>query len=260
MKIIKKVKKGFTLIELLVVIAIMGSLGAVGYVAILAFSNAGDKQAAKENIKQIGTALTEFKKSYSYFPCDDTAESVAGKAESFGELTGDTSNPYFRQLFAKKDAVKEATFFAKIPGMREGDEKIANGECLKPGENAYAYVMQKAQEVEAPAKGKKNKAAAATPKRKSVTGGVLLFCCIDSNLTAPVTGDQLTFDMEAFKDYAIAYTVDGSTQDLDDESLTADEANESIGRLTEKSVSKLFGETRSGDSKAHQFEILPPAR
>lgn len=254
MKIIKKVKKGFTLIELLVVIAIMASLGAVGYVAILNMSNAGDKQAAKENIKQIGTVLGQFKQQRGSYPCDATAKMVEKRAAKYGELTGDTANPYFRQLFAKKGAVKEATFYAKIgEGMIEGNEAIDNGECLTPGENAFAYVMRKPADAE-PAKGKKKDAEA--PTKSPITSGPLLFCCV-GKFTEPVPGDQLTFDMEAFREYAIAYNVDGATIDLDDDFLIPDEGNDSVGRLDEEQITKIFPE---GSNNGANYIILPPAR
>ncbi len=263
MKITKKVKKGFTLIELLVVIAIMGALGAVGYVAILSFSNSGAKQAAKQNIGQLVTAAKAFQSTYNTFPCDSTADRLEGRIGSNGELKGDTANPYFRQLFAKKDTVKESTFFAELPGILEGDEKVANGECLRPGENAFAYVTQKvaATDTAKTKPGNRRKAKdAAAPQRQAITSGPLFFCCVDRNLTGPVTGDQLTFDMEAFKGYAIVANTDNSTVDLDDESLVADPANEAIGRISPDFEVKVFGENSQGESKASLYEILPPAR
>ena len=126
MKIHKKIRKGFTLVELLVVIAIMASLGAVGYVGVLAFMNAGDKQAAGTNMKQVGTALTNFKRSNGSFPCDQTVSRTEKSAGSYGDLQGDTANDYFRQLFAKRDAIAESNFYAALPGMIEGDNKVAN--------------------------------------------------------------------------------------------------------------------------------------
>ena len=235
MKIIKKVKKGFTLIELLVVIAIMGSLGAVGYVAILAFSNAGDKQAAKENIKQIGTALTEFKKSYSYFPCDDTAESVAGKAESFGELTGDTSNPYFRQLFYKEQGgVNEELFYAALPNFVEG-ENTGVGETLKAGECAFSYVMRKPAATAATPtkKGGKNKKSAAPAEESSfrpVSNGPIAFCGATVN-PDPTDMVDVTFDIDSFNGYAFAVRTDGKIVTMEEDVLEADASDSSIGRF-----------------------------
>jgi hypothetical protein len=180
-----------------------------------------------------------------------------------GELKGETSNPYFRQLFAKKGIVNEATFYAALPGIIEGDEKIANGECLTTGENAFAYVMMKATTADTTTSkpGKKTKQTnAAVPQRQAITSGPLFFCCVDSNLNGPVSGDQLTFDMEGFKGYAIVANTDGSTLDLDDEYLEVDAANEAIGRLHADFVTKIFGENKQGESKADRYEILPPAR
>lgn len=262
MKIRTKIRKGFTLIELLVVIAIMASLGAVGYVAILAFSNAGDKQAAKSNIGQVGTVLNQFRQSRGNYPCDATAtQKAVVKAESYGSLTGDTANDYFRQLFCKSGAIEESNFFAKIPNMREGDNKIANGACLEAGENAFAYVMRPAAAEETTAKGgKKNKKAAeaAVPQKMAISSrgsSPLLFCCVKNN--APVAANELTFDMEAFSDYAIMYTTDNKTVDLDDEKLTADDADPSTGRFVDYDP---FPENRAtGESSSTGLIVLPPA-
>lgn len=258
MKIRTKIRKGFTLIELLVVIAIMASLGAVGYVAILAFSNAGDKQAAGTNMKQVGTALTNFKKDCGSFPSDDTVGRAERTAGGYGNLQGDTSNDYLRQLFRKKDAIAESNFYAKLPGMIEGDNKIANGACLEPGENAFAYVMRKPDEAaEAkPGKKSKKKADVAVATKKAVSKGPVLFCCI-KNPGEPISADELTFDMEPFSNYAIMYTADGQLIALEDEKLAVDENDDTLGRFTEGY--DPFPETGRGESTANRLLVLPPA-
>ena len=261
MKIHKKIRKGFTLVELLVVIAIMASLGAVGYVGVLAFMNAGDKQAAGTNMKQVGTALTNFKRSNGSFPCDQTVSRTEKSAGSYGDLQGDTANDYFRQLFAKRDAISEANFYAALPGIIEGDNKIANGECLKPGENAFAYVMRKPDEVAdaKPAKktNKKKAAEVEVAQKRAISDGPILFCCIKHN-NEPISAEELTFDMVPFKGYAVMYTVDGQLLPLEDgEKLTTDEADDTIGRYVDDS---LFPENKkTGESTANQRLVLPPA-
>ena len=194
MKIHKKIRKGFTLVELLVVIAIMASLGAVGYVGVLAFMNAGDKQAAGANMKQVGTALTNFKRSNGSFPCDQTVSRTEKSAGSYGDLQGDTANDYFRQLFAKRDAISEANFYAALPGIIEGDNKIANGECLKPGENAFAYVMRKPGDRD--------------ESFRPVNKGPLAMCGTIPSDT-PTALPNVGFDLEVFGGKACAVTTDG---------------------------------------------------
>lgn len=262
MKIRTKIKKGFTLVELLVVIAIMASLGAVGYVGVLAFMNAGDKQAAGANIKQVGTALTNFQRDFGSFPDDQSANSK--KMERWSndcgsELSGDTSNAYLRQLFRKKGAVSEANFYAKLPGMVEGDDKIKGGACLEPGECAFAYVIRKPDET-AEAKPSKRKGAKAAEPAGGVKKSVpsrgtcpILFCCIKSD-NQPISGETLTFDMEPFSEYAIMYTTDGKLVALEDEKIEVDEGDTTTGRLHPD-----YNPFPEGNDPS-KFFILPPAR
>lgn len=259
MKIIKKTKKGFTLVELLVGVAIMGSMGTIGSFFVTNFSLSGHKQAAKHYISQVGMAAHAFRAEYNTYPCDSTADKVESKVGHLGELKGETSNPYFRQLFAQKHTVDEAMFYAALPGIVEGDEKIENGECLKPGENAFAYVMKKKQDSTMYSKAKKSKKMY-TPQRQAVTSGPLLFCCVDRNLTGPVTGEQLTFDLEGFKGYAIVYNTDCTTVELEKDAFLINDRTQSIGKLTPDTEAKIFGENSQSESKASDYEILPPAR
>lgn len=262
---LKHIKKGFTLVELLVVIAIMGALGAVGYGAILAFMNSGDKQAAETNMSNIGKALTQFSKDNKAFPCDTTADKLQDKAGAFGELQGDTANCYLRQLFAKKDVVEEKNFFAKIgEAYSEGDGNIANGTCLEPGENAFAYVMLKADESATPkskSKPSKNKkAAAVTVSRRPVreASAPLMFCCIKHDGATPISGEELKLDMEPFNEFALVLKVNGSVEKLEGDKIAVDPNDESVADFSEKYTP--FPKNRStGESKAADYEILPPA-
>ena len=256
MKIIKKTKKGFTLVELLVGVAIMGTMGSV---FVTSFSLSGHKQAAKMNIQQVGMAAHAFRATYNTYPCDSSADKVESKVGHLGELKGETSNPYFRQLFAKKGIVNESTFYAALPGIIEGDEKIANGECLTTGENAFAYVMKKKQDSTMYSKAKNGKKMY-TPQRQAVTKGPLLICCVDRNLTGPVTGEQLTFDLEGFKGYAIVYNTDGATVELEKDAFLINDRTPGIGKHTPDTEAKIFGKNSQGESKASDYEILPPAR
>ncbi len=255
MKILKKQKKGFTLVELLVGVAIMGSLGSF---LVANFRLSGDKQAAKHNIAQVGMVAHAFRAAYNTYPCDSSADKVESKVGHLGELKGETSNPYFRQLFAQKHTVNEAMFYAALPGIIEGDERLANGECLTTGENAFAYVMKKKQDSTMYSKAKNGKKMS-TPQRQAVTKGPLLFCCVDRNLTGPVTGEQLTFDLAGFKGYAIVYNTDGATVELEKGAFLINDHTSGIGKLTPDTEAKIFGKNSQGESKASDYEILPPA-
>jgi len=262
---LKHIKKGFTLVELLVVIAIMGALGAVGYGAILAFMNSGDKQAAETNMSNTGKALTQFSKDNKAFPCDTTADKLQDKAGAFGELQGDTANCYLRQLFAKKDVVEEKNFFAKIgEAYSEGDGNIANGACLEPGENAFAYVMLKADESATPkskAKPAKNKKAAAveiTKRPVREASAPLMFCCIKHDGATPIPGEELLLDMDPFNEFALVLKANGSVEKLEGDKITVDPNDESVGTFAEGKTP--FPKSRStGESKAADYIILPPA-
>ena len=232
-----KRKKGFTLIELLVVIAIMAALAGVGYPLITSMMVAGDRQAASDNLKQIGTALNTFKTDIKTYPCDGAAKHarITRTAEKHGEVTGTTSNPYFRQLFYKsKGGVNEENFYAALPNFQKGDNNTGVGETLKPGECAFSYVMRKPAVTDAPKKGGKNKKGAAPAEESSfrpVDNGPIAFCC------ATVTPDptdmvDVTFDISTFKGYAFAVTTDGKIVTMEEEAmLEADESDSAIGRF-----------------------------
>ncbi len=236
-----KRKKGFTLIELLVVIAIMVTLAGVGYPVITSMIVAGDRQAASENLKQIGTALQTFKTDIKSYPSDATAKHprLARTAEKHGEVTGTTSNPYFRQLFYKaKGGVTEENFYAALPNMVKGDNNTGVGETLKPGECAFSYVMLKpadtATATTGKAKGGKNKKAAAPVEESAyrpVTGGPIAFCGTTIN-AEPIPMADATFDLATFKGYAYAVTTDGSIVTMEEEAMLEPiEGDDAIGRF-----------------------------
>ena len=145
----KTCKGGFTLIELMVVIAILATLASIGYGPILDHMNDGDRQKANSNLKQVFTLLQQFKMDNGSYPCDATADRLQEDDDrNFGDLKGDHSNAYFRQLYYKSGVESEKPFYAKLsaPGLniqKEGDEKLADGKALAPGENAMSYVMRR---------------------------------------------------------------------------------------------------------------------
>ena len=200
-------KKGFTLIELMVVIAILASLAAVGYGPIMEHLNDGDRQAASNNLKQVQTMLLGFSQDNGSYPCDATADALLEDERNaeynFGELKGEKSNPYFRQLFYKGNPT-EATFYAKHNGTKEPDGKFANGQALAKGENAFAYVLRKESTNPEDAPGKRAVSGTSTP---------LAFSCVPSTPKA-YTGDKLKFNRELFFAHAFMVKTDGSLFDL----------------------------------------------
>lgn len=233
-----KRKKGFTLIELLVVIAIMAALAGVGYPIITSMMVAGDRQAASDNLKQIGTALSTFKTDIKTYPSDGAAKHnrIVRVAEKHGEVTGTTSNPYFRQLFYKtKGGVNEENFYAALPDFQKGDNNTGVGETLKAGECAFSYVMRKPAVADTPTKkGGKNKKGAAPSEESAlrpVDNGPIAFCCAKVNAD-PTDMVDVTFDIASFKGYAFAVTTDGKIVSMEEEAmLEADESDSSIGRF-----------------------------
>ena len=205
-------KKGFTLIELMVVIAILAALVAVGYYPIVGYLNDGDRQAACVNLKLVQTMLLDFSQDNGSYPCDATADALLEDERNakynFGELKGEKSNPYFRQLFYLfyKGNPTEDTFYAKHNGTKEPDEKFANGQALTKGENAFAYVLRKESTNPEDAPGKRAVSGTSTP---------LAFCCVPSTPKA-YTGDKLKFNRELFFAHAFMVKTDGSLFDLKD--------------------------------------------
>jgi prepilin-type N-terminal cleavage/methylation domain-containing protein len=243
----KTLRKGFTLIELLVVIAILGALAGVSY-GIFSFLNSGAKQAAAENMGQIATALNGFKeKNASRFPGDDTARTYEDKKyEQYALFKGEYSNDYFRQLFAcpqSRKSLDESQFFADIPGVTEGDGDTSQGECLKTGENAFAYVMKYDK--------KKNMNIGVPSSAKNCP---LLFCCVKAD-EGVVDAPDLLIDLAAFDNYAIMYTTNRKVVPLEvDDGLET--VDESVGKLSEDPFPK---NAKDKTSYIGDYKVIPPA-
>ena len=95
---------------------------------------------AISNAKQVGLALLEFDQEYGSFPDDDTAEAVSESTGSTLNLSGNTSNDYFRQLIAY-GIQSEDIFYTKSAYTRKPDNVVNDGNALEPGEVGFGYVM-----------------------------------------------------------------------------------------------------------------------
>lgn len=247
--LLKNRKGGFTLIELMVVIAILAALAAIGYGPIIDHMNDGDRQMASSNLKSVYTILQQFKTDHGSYPCDNTADRLMEDKPdfNFGELKGNTSNAYYRQVFYTTANSTEKPFFAKINCNgkminKEGDDKLANGAALQRGENAMAYVMRKSEEDP-------NIKVAVTR-----TNAPLAICGVYPSAT-PYPGTAVAYDMSSFRGHAFLLSCDGSIKDMDGE-LTEDENNEEKGAMP--ADKDIFPETKRGRSTAEGYMVLSP--
>ena len=245
----KQRKGGFTLIELMVVIAILASLAAIGYGPIIDHMNDGERQKANSNLKSVHTLLQQFKMDNATFPCDATAERLQEENpdNDFGALKGDNSNAYFRQLFFKNGVESEKPFFAKLSigslnMAKEGDDKLANGQALKAGENAMSYVMRRDTNSEG------NKIAV---DRSNVP---LAICSVYPSKT-PYSGDNVKFDIKSFRGHVFVLSCDGSVVDREDDIIESEEGDD-MGVL--KKERSLFPENKRGASTAQRYLVLTP--
>lgn len=245
----KGLKGGFTLIELMVVVAILATLASVGYGPILDHMNDGDRQKASSNLKNVFTLLQQFKMDEGSYPCDKTADKLAedNPDRDFGELKGDSSNAYFRQLFFKSGVDSEKPFFAKISTpsisvLAEGDDKLANGQALKAGENAMSYVMR-------PNKDDNNVKDAVNK-----SNAPLAMCSVIPTKT-PYTGDKLLVDIDSFRGHFFVLSCDGSVSDMES-SIEENPDDDTVGVV--KKDKSIFPENKRGRNTATDYVVLTP--
>ncbi len=240
-------KGGFTLVELMVVIAILAALAGMSYGPILDHLNDGDRQVASSNLGQIGKMLLQFKSDYGSYPSDQTAEELQERKPdyNFGELTGDNSNAYLRQILLAQNSSSEKIFFAKLncagkSVTKEGDNKVANGRALERGENAMGYVMRHGKE-----EGSKD----GVNDRNSSTP--LAICGVYPS-GKPHPGDKVAYDNSSFRGHVFVLACDGSVKDYDD--LEEDENDEDMATMTQN----IFPETTKGKDTSTRHVVLAP--
>lgn len=245
----KNRKGGFTLIELMVVIAILASLAAIGYGPIIDHMNDGERQKANSNLKTLFTMLQQFKMDNGSYPCDTTADRLMDEnpENDFGDLKGNNSNAYLRQLFYSNGVVSEKPFYAQVnvstlSVAAEGDDKIAKGQALRPGENAMSYVLRRDPS------GENLKVAV---NKSNVP---LAMCSLYPSKT-PYAGDKIVFDMASFRGHVFVMSSDGSVVDRKGY-VKEMEANEDMGELVKDKT--LFPETRRGRPTAPDYLVLTP--
>lgn len=150
MKLRTHKRLGFTLVELLVVVSIILALAGMSYPVIMRQIKAADRVKLANNAKNVFMAMGEFDSTFNGYPDDDTADRIENddtlrKVEGLF-LTGDTSNPYYRQLFAAGKIETEETFYVDLETnmgrTRKPDLDVANGQGLAKGECAMGYVMR----------------------------------------------------------------------------------------------------------------------
>ena len=142
MKMNPKMRRGFTLVELLVVIVIIAALAGLTAPMVIRQRKKADQTEALSNARQIGLALFEFETSYNSFPDSTTAPTVTENTGSQLQLTGNTSNDYFRQLIAAEISQSEAMFYAKTAFSKKPDNVFnSTATALQAGEVGYGYIL-----------------------------------------------------------------------------------------------------------------------
>lgn len=98
--------------------------------------------------KNLGIALFEFETDYGSLPSPSTVSLINTKFPNHGhDLSGNSSNAIFRQIFIAGIIDTEKLFFAKIPGAKKADNNIDPGHLLEKGEVAFAYISGHSQET-----------------------------------------------------------------------------------------------------------------
>jgi type II secretory pathway pseudopilin PulG len=120
---------------------IISSLAGLTSPMVIRSQKKAPQTEATNNLRQIGLALYEFETEYGQYPSSATIPLVKAKHPTHTiNLSGNSSNALFRQLFAADFTQSERMFYAKIKNTRKPDGDIRPGQALKKGEVAFAYI------------------------------------------------------------------------------------------------------------------------
>jgi hypothetical protein len=125
------------------ILILLGSIAAIfiWHDARMQKRGRGHEQVrAHSNLRQIGLALFEFDIEYGQFPSPKTRPLVEKDFGTAIDLSGNSSNALFRQLFAVEFTQSEQMFYARIPGIHKSDGYITPGSILQPGECGFSYI------------------------------------------------------------------------------------------------------------------------
>ena len=124
-----------------IAIIFIAFMAAIIIPLIMAQKLSGRKSETINNAKQIGLALSEFDDEFKKYPSPSSASEVkeANPDQQF-DLTGNSSNAIFRQLFAAEIAESEEMFYAENKNTIKPDGHISLGEALKKGEVGFSYI------------------------------------------------------------------------------------------------------------------------
>ena len=122
-------------------IAIAGCIILLTRPVVIRGGRKPDHTEATSNARQIGLALFEFETEYGKFPDVSTTSPLRKKTGTLLPLGAKTSNDFFRQLIASGITDNEGMFFAKVAGVRKGDDRIEGAHALEKGECGFSYLV-----------------------------------------------------------------------------------------------------------------------
>ena len=109
------------------------------------FFNGGAQRRTKAlaNAKSIAGGLLAFKLEMGAYPCDATRKVM--EEDGIKKLpVGKSANAYLAQLIVSEDIDSEKAFHTPEKGFKKGDDDTKTSKTLlAPGENGFAYIMNK---------------------------------------------------------------------------------------------------------------------
>ena len=128
------------LVTLLIILAIiLSSVAGLTAPMVIRQRKKADQTEATSNARSFGLALFEFDAEYGSFPNASTAPLVANDSNTT-EITGNSSNARFRQLFSAGITQSEQMFYANADGIHKPDSDISGDQALSPGECGFGYI------------------------------------------------------------------------------------------------------------------------